>query len=40
MEDLRQAFEVKDLDRAKDLVVKLRYLTNADNVCREWQPKA
>ena len=37
---LSKAFraEPPDLDAAKNLVIKLRYLQNVENVCREWAP--
>ncbi|KAL8280782.1 hypothetical protein RQP46_006786 [Phenoliferia psychrophenolica] len=37
---LSEAFgkEPPDLDAARNLVIKLRYLQNVENVCREWSP--
>lgn len=35
---LSEAFEAKDYDAAKALTVKLRYLTNIEQACREWAP--
>lgn len=40
MEALTAAFASDPLpaDLAKELTIKLRYLDNVEQVCREWQP--
>lgn len=32
------AWSSPDLERARELVIELRYLDNIDQVCREWAP--
>ncbi|KAH8919849.1 hypothetical protein BT69DRAFT_1223584 [Atractiella rhizophila] len=40
IEDLKEALDgqPRDLDRGKELLIRLRYLRNVEDVCREWQP--
>ncbi|KAK4702163.1 hypothetical protein P7C70_g4063, partial [Phenoliferia sp. Uapishka_3] len=40
LSNLAQAFKASppDIEVARNLVIKLRYLNNVENVCREWSP--